>query len=132
MKTDRWSMALLGAALLVAGLAGTARAGEQQRSDVIREADIQAQIDRRVDGERGDREVIQDLLRQPEVRRIAGAAGLDLERANAAVGILSGSELKEISARAREVNGAVGGRETVTISVAALIIILLVIIILAD
>ena len=132
MKTHRWSMALLGVVLLSAGLAGTTQAGEQQRSDVIREADIQAQIDGRIDSEDGDRQAIQDLLRRPEVRRIAGAAGLDLKRANAAAGVLSGPELKEISARARELNGAIGGRESVTISLAALIIILLVIIILAD
>lgn len=131
MKAHRWTVALLGAAIIGVGFAGTARA-DGQRSDVIGEADIQTQIDRRIDNEAGDRQAVRDLLRRPEVRRIAGAAGLDIARADAAAGVLSGSELKEVSARARQIDGIVGGGETVTISVTALIIILLLIIILAD
>lgn len=127
----RMTLAILAAALISVGIACTGWAGES-RSDVIGEADIQTQIDRRIDSEGADRQAIQNLLRRSEVRRIAGAAGLDIERASAAAGVLSGSDLKEIGARARGINGAVGGTETVTLSVTAIIIILLLIIILAN
>lgn len=132
MKTNRiWTLALLASALISFGIAGTVRADEP-RSDVIGDVEIQAQIDRSVDTEGSDRQAIQQLLQRPEVRKIAGAAGLNIERANAAAGVLSGPELKDIASRAREINGVVGGRETVTIAVTTLIIILLLIIILAN
>jgi hypothetical protein len=132
MRTKRGNnLALLAAALISFGIVGTSQAGEQ-RSDVVGEADIQTQIDQRIGNEKSDRQAIQSLLQRPEVRRIAGTAGLDIGRANAAVGVLSGPDLKDIASRAREINGVVGGRETVTISVVALVIILLLIIILAD
>jgi len=132
MKTNRKNnLALLAAALISFGIVGTAHAGEQ-RPDVVGGVDIQAQIDRKVDAEGADRQAIQSLLQRPEVRRIAGTAGLDVERASAAAGVLSGPDLKDIASRAREINGVVGGRDTVTFSVAALVIILLLIIILAD
>jgi len=132
MKTNRRNnLALLAAALISFGIAGTSQA-DQQRSEVVGEVDIQAQVDRHIDSEASDRQAIQSLLQRPEVRRIAGTAGLDIERANAAAGVLSGPELKDIASRARDIDGVVGGTQTVTFSVAALVIILLLIIILAD
>ncbi|HET9952643.1 MAG TPA: PA2779 family protein [Candidatus Eisenbacteria bacterium] len=124
-------LTLLSAALLCGGLAGTAWAGDA-RTDVVGAADIQAQIDKQVDREAADRQAIQDLLRRPDVRRIAGAAGLDIERATAAASVLSGSELKDIAARAQEVNAGVGGAKSVTLSVTAIIIIILLIILIAN
>lgn len=132
MKTHRrFTLALLAAAVLSLGIAGTGLAGEA-RPDVIGEADIQVQLDRRIDNEASDRQAVQNLLRRPEVRKIAGAAGLDIERAHAAAGVLSGTELKEVAARAHQINDIVGGRQTVTIAVTTLVIILLLVIILAD
>jgi len=125
------TLALLAVALISVGIAGTARAGEP-RPDVIGEVDIQAQIDRQIGNEAADRQAIQDLLRRPDVRRIAGSVGLDMERASAAAGVLSGQELKDAAARAHEINAGVGGRETVTVAVTTLIIIALLIIILAS
>ena len=125
------TLALLAVALISVGIAGAARAGEP-RPDVIGEVDIQAQIDRQVGNEAADRQAIQDLLRRPDVRRIAGSVGLDIERAGAAAGVLSGPELKDAAARAHEINAGVGGRETVTVAVTTLIIIALLIIILAS
>lgn len=128
---QRITLALLAAALISLGIAVIAWAGESQ-PNVVGEIDIQTQIDRRIDNEGADRQAIQDLLRRPEVRRIAGVAGIDIERASAAAGVLSGSELKDIAARAHEINGAVGGTQTVTLSITAIVIILLLIIILAN
>jgi len=127
----RVTLALLAAALISVGMVGIGWADEP-RSDVVGEADIQTQVDRRVDSESADRQAIQDLLRRPEVRRIAGAAGLDIERASAAASVLSGSELKAIAARAHEINAGTGGVEKVTLTVTTIVIILLLIIILAN
>ena len=131
MKTyRRFTLALLGAALLSFGIVGTGLAADT-RPDVVGEAEIQLQLDRQLDNEASDRQAVQDLLRRPEVRKIAGAAGLDIERASAAASVLSGAELKEVAARAHQINDVVGGRQTVTIAVTTLIIIVLVIIIIS-
>jgi len=132
MRTyTRIILVLIAAACMSVGMAGTGWAGEP-RSDVVGEVDIQTQIDRRIDSESADRQAIQDLLRRPDVRRIAGAAGLDIERASAAAAVLSGPELQEIAARAQAINSGVGGVEKVTLSITAIVIILLLIIILAS
>jgi hypothetical protein len=127
----RVTLSLLAAAFISIGIAGTGWAGEP-RSDVVGQVDIQAQIDRKIDNESADRQAIRDLLRRPEVRRIAGAAGLDIERATAAAGVLSGPELKDIAARAHELNAGIGGTQTVTLSVTAIVIIVLLIILIAN
>jgi hypothetical protein len=122
-------LALLAVAVIGVAIAGSAHA-DGTRSDVIRPSDIQASIDQRVNGEAAQRQAIRELLQRPDVRKIAGAAGLDLGRASAAVGQLSGAELAEASARADEINGTTGGRQTVTIEVTTIIIILLLLILL--
>lgn len=127
----RIALSLVTIMLISSGGAGASWADEP-RSDVIGQADIQNTIDRHVRNESADRQAVQDFLARPDVGRIAGAAGLDIQRASAAAGVLSGPELQDVAARAHEVTGAVGGSETVTLSVTAIIIILLLIIILAN
>jgi hypothetical protein len=132
MKTNRGtSMTLLIAALFSVALAVPARAAAP-RADVVGEADLQAQIEQRVDREAADRQAIADLLRRPDVRRIAGVAGIDLQRVTAAAGLLSGTDLATVAASANEINTQAGGAEKVTLAVTTIIIILLLIIILAD
>jgi hypothetical protein len=111
MKTNRMKfVALFAAALMSLGVAGPALAAAP-RADVVGEA---------------------DLLRRPDVRRIAGAAGIDIARVSAAAGLLSGAELAAVAQSANEVNTQAGGAETVTLAVTTIIIILLLIIILAN
>lgn len=126
-----WTIGLLAAALIAVGFAGAARAGEE-RPKVVADADIQAQIDQRLDTERADRQAIQDLLARPDVRKVAGTAGIDLERAKTAAGVLSGDDLANVAAQAHALNGGVGGVERVTLTVTTIIIVLLLIIILAS
>jgi len=125
------AMALLAIALVSIGIVSPAMA-EKPRADVVSVTDIQARIDQKVGTEAADRQAIQDLLARPDVKKIAGTAGLDVERASAAVGLLSGAELKDIAAQANEVNGIQGGADHVTLAVTTIIIILLLIIILAN
>jgi len=132
MKTNRNRvLALFAAALMSFAVASPAWAAAK-RADVVGEADIQAQIEQRADREAADRQAIADLLRRPDVRRIAGVAGIDIERATAAAGLLSGADLAAVAASANEINASAGGAEKVTIAVTTIIIILLLIIILAD
>jgi hypothetical protein len=117
---------------MVGGLSGTSLAAEPQHH-VTAANEIQARIDQQVDTEAADRQAIQTMLQRADVRRIAGSAGLDIERASAAAQILSGSSLTDLAARARAVNAdLVGGSDTIVISATTLIIILLLIILLAN
>lgn len=132
MKTNRRvSTTLLIAALFSVAIAVPASAAAP-RADVVGEADIQAQIEQRVDREAADRQVITDLLRRPDVRKIAGVAGIDIQRVTAAAGLLSSTDLAAVAASANEINTQAGGAEKVTVAVTTIIIILLLIIILAD
>ena len=123
-------LATLAIAVVSLASASAARAADP-RPDVVRPADIQASIDQKVGGEAAEREAVRALLRRPDVRRIAGAAGLSVDRASAAVSQLSGAQLEDIAARADEINATPGGRQTVTIGVTTLIIVLLLIILIA-
>jgi hypothetical protein len=116
----------------IGGQSGTTLASELQRH-VAAPDEIQARIDQQIDTAAADRQAIQTMLQQDDVRRIAGTAGLDIERASAAVQVLSGSSLANLAAQARTVNAdLVGGSDTIVISATTLIIILLVIIIVAN
>lgn len=119
-------------AVLVIGLAGSgvAAAGEPGRH-VVDATAIQARIDQQVDQEGASRLAIQTMLQRPDVREIAGRAGLDVHRASAAASVLSGPELESLAAQVAQVDAMIGGSNTVVISTTAIIIILLIIIILA-
>ncbi len=78
-----------------------------------------------------NRAVVLDALGKPDVQRIAGRTGIDLDRLKAAVATMSPSDLARAAASAREVNETlVGGASTVTISTTTIIIGLLVLILL--
>lgn len=129
-RYKRLALAVLALTLMAVGAAGTSLAGELQRH-VVGENEIQARIDQQIGQANADRQAIQTMLQREDVRRIAGSAGLDLERAGAAAGILSGASLETLAAQAREVNASlVGGDSTVVISATTLIIILLILILL--
>jgi len=130
MRHRRASTLLLSLAICVLAT-GPAMAGESQ-GHVVGSTEIQARINLQLDQDGADRQAIQQLLAQPEARRIAESAGLDAERATAAIGLLSGQELKDLASRAREVNAGIGGDKRFTITATTLIIILLVIILLVS
>jgi hypothetical protein len=121
-------LAVLAAAVFTIGAAGTGLAGEPQRH-VVGENEIQARIDQQIGQADADRQAIQMMLQREDVRQIAGAAGLDLERASAAATVLSGPALEDLAAQAREVSADLaGGSSTVVLSGTAIIIILLILI----
>jgi hypothetical protein len=75
-----------------------------------------------------DRQAILNVLGREEVRQVAGAANLPLDKAAAAVATLQGDELAQVAAQAQQVNDALAGGQTITMSVWLIIIALLVII----
>jgi hypothetical protein len=117
---------------MAGGVSGASLADEPQRH-ATGVNEIQSRIDRQGETAAADRRSIETMLQRADVRRIAGSAGLDIERASAAVQVLSGSTLETLAAQARAVNAdLVGGGDTIVISATTLIIILLVIIIVAN
>ncbi|MGE0593689.1 MAG: hypothetical protein AB7G23_14660 [Vicinamibacterales bacterium] len=78
-----------------------------------------------------DRESALRALSLPEVRDLAGRAGIDLRTAESAVGTLDGEDLRAIGEQARQVEQALaGGQSRVTISTTMIIIGLLALILL--
>ncbi len=130
-KLMKASFLLVAALVLGLNIGGLAAAAEAERH-VVDAGQIQARIDQKVAGESADRETIQLMLERPDVQALAGQAGLDLQRAGAAVAVLSGAELSSLAAQAAEVNAGLVGGDNVVISATALIIILLIIIIVAN
>ena len=92
---------------------------------------LDAAVQARVAAEAADRDAVLRLLARPEVRAIAGEAGIDLRRAEAAVPTLDESTVRDLAGQTRQVEGALaGGQSRVTISTTTIIIALLVIILL--
>jgi hypothetical protein len=75
-----------------------------------------------------DRQAILNVLQREEVRKVAKEAGLPIDKAAAAVATLDGAELAQVAAQAQQVNDALAGGQTITLSVWLIIIALLIII----
>ena len=123
------SMALFAALLLFSLMSGTGVAAEPA-NHVVSDTEIQSQIDAQSTSEAADRQAIRDLLARPEVQRIAGSAGLDLQRAGAAVSVLSGAELQRLAQQSRQANAAIMGGDRIVISWMMVIIIVAALVIL--
>lgn len=75
-----------------------------------------------------DRQVILDVLSREDVRQVAKSANLPIDKATAAVATLQGAELAQVAAQAQQVNDALAGGQSITLSVWLIIIALLVVI----
>ncbi len=130
MKSIRMlSFALSAALMLFCLTSGTGFAAEPA-NHIVTDTEIQAQMDTQLHSEDADRQEIRDLMARPEFQRIAGNAGLDLQRADAAVGVLSGVELQRLASQARQVNADVIGGKTMTMSWMMVIVIVAALVIL--
>ncbi|MFO7609711.1 MAG: hypothetical protein R6X35_11055 [Candidatus Krumholzibacteriia bacterium] len=120
-------------AVALCGLVGNAAGADPAVAPqhVVGETGIQAAIDQSLMQADADREAIQAMLQREDVRRIAGAAGLDLARASAAAATMSGPALERMADQARALdNDLVGGEGRVVMTTTAIIIILLILILL--
>jgi hypothetical protein len=72
-----------------------------------------------------DRAAIRQALERPDVRNVAAAAGLDLDRAISVVSTLDGADLEQAGIIARNVNESLVGGQSITLNSTTIIIILL-------
>jgi len=92
-------------------------------------AAIDAALQQHVSKAETDRADVLRVLDHPEVKAVAGRAGIDLRRAASAVTTLEGEDLGTLAAQARQTEQALaGGQSKVVISTTMIIIALLVLI----
>lgn len=102
---------------------------EAQTAHAAPQAAIDAALQQHVAGQAADREAILRVLDHPEVKAVAGRAGLDVRRAATAVATLDGQELAQVAAQAQQVEQALaGGQSRIVVSTTLIIIALLVLI----
>ncbi len=124
MKIVRRSLAVCLAVLFMAPAVGA-------QDHVIGQSALDKAVQQRVSQDQADRAAIRSLLQRSEVRDIAAKAGISLDKAQAAVSTLSGTDLQQAAQQARQVqNDLAGGASTVVISTTTIIIVLLLIILL--
>jgi hypothetical protein len=98
------------------------------QNHVIGKAALDKAVQERVSRDQADREAITSLLQRAEVRAVAAKAGVSLDKAQAAVSTLEGSELQQIASQARAVqNDLAGGQSAIVISTTTIIIVLLIV-----
>ena len=69
-------------------------------------------VQQHVDTTAADREAVLRVLRNSDVKAVAGRAGIDLRRAGGAVSTLQGEDLARVAAQARQVENALAGGAT--------------------
>ena len=98
------------------------------QNHVIGKSALDKAVQERVSRDQADREAIASLLQRAEVRDVAARAGVSLEKAQAAVSTLEGSDLQQIASQARAVqNDLAGGQSAIVISTTTIIIVLLIV-----
>jgi hypothetical protein len=98
------------------------------QNHVIGTSALDKAVQERVARVQADRQAVTSLLQRAEVRQIADRAGVSLEKAQAAVSTLEGSELEQLASQARAVqNDLAGGQSAIVISTTTIIIVLLIV-----
>ena len=104
---------------------------QAQTSHAATQSAMDAAVQEHVASTASDREDVLRVLNLPQVKAVAGQAGLDLRKATTAVATLDGDDLKAASAQARQVEQALaGGQSRIVLSTTVIIIALLVLILL--
>ena len=123
-------VAKIGSILVLLSLMAFGSAGAQEvQGHTITDQELRNAVRAEVEAEEADRVLVDRVLQREEVRSVAGNAGLDVERARGAVGLLEGGDLARVASLASDVEDQlVGGQSTITITTTTLIIALLVLI----
>jgi hypothetical protein len=115
---------------LIVGLVSSTPVFAQQRH-IVDQSSLAQTVEQRAAQQDADRDAIREALSQPEVLEAARHFGVDVNRMNASVATLTGSDLERAATAARQVNERLaGGASTVVISTTTIIIALLVVILL--
>ncbi len=80
-----------------------------QDAHVVDAQQLQELIDQHLKKEGQDRQEIRQALGHEKVQEVAGRIGLKLDRAEAAVATLDGTELRELASHARVINNELAG-----------------------
>jgi hypothetical protein len=100
---------------------------------VATQADLDNAVAKTLAQEDAARGTITTLLQRDEVRSLAEGYGLDVRRAEAAVGTLDGAELQRLSLLAADANVQLaGGDQVLRISLIAALLIVIIVILLVD
>lgn len=99
-----------------------------QTSHAAPQSVLDAAVQDHVATSAADREAVLRLLERPEVQAVAGDIGLDLRRARTAISTLDGQQLTQLAAQAQQVEQALAGGQSITISTTLIIVALLVLI----
>lgn len=114
-------------------LSGPLAYGADGGASLATQADLDGAIVKTLAQENAARQTITTLLQRDDVRSMAEGYGLDLRRAEAAVGTLQGDELQRLSLLATDANSQLaGGDRVISISLVTLLLIVIIIILLAD
>ena len=102
-----------------------------QTSHAAPQSAIDAALQQHTAATDADREAVRQLLERDEIKAVAGNAGLDLKKAQAAVATMNPADLARVAAQASQVQQALsGGQSRIVISTTFLIIALLVLVLL--
>jgi hypothetical protein len=104
----------------MASLMVTSTAFAQQRH-VAGPSALKAAVAAQVDVDTKNRAVVRDVLKQNEVREVAGRLGLDITRAENAVATMNSADV-----------ALAGGSNTIIISTTTLLLILIIVLLVAD
>lgn len=118
------------ACTLVGVLLFTSPAAYAQQT-VVNQKDLDSAISKSVGMESAQREAITTLLERSDVQALAQGSGLDLKRAETAVGTLKGEELDRLAAMATDAKAQLSaGDLNIRISLIALLLIIIIVILL--
>jgi hypothetical protein len=123
---SRTGFALL-ATLIGLGIAMPAESQEVETSVLSRD-EVRGLVNDRSASVEADRSALRSFLMRPEVSRVAGAAGIDIARAQSAAATLSDEEIRRLAPRVKKAENALAGGESLVISSTVVIIGLLVLI----
>ncbi|HEY1308901.1 MAG TPA: hypothetical protein VGF24_35410 [Vicinamibacterales bacterium] len=114
--------------LLLSTLIAVPRA-EAQTPHAATQSAMDAAVQQHVASVASDRDDVLRVLNLPQVKAVAGQAGLDLRKATRVAASLEGQDLSTVAAQARQVERSLaGGQSKVVISTTMIIIALLVLI----
>src|SRR5262245_1012568 len=112
--------------MLAAGVASAA-----QSQHVVSPKQLAQTTAQRAAAQDADRAAVREALGRPDVKRVADSMGLDTQRLADAVGTMTGDDLAQAGATARQVNDQLVGGDVVissTVIIIALLVIILIIV----
>ena len=113
---------------LLVALAFGASPLSAQEGHIVDRSQLRSSVTEGAASADADRATVLRVLQRSEVREIADRMGVDVTTAEDAVATLDGAELERLSTRARAVESALAGGQSITISATVIIIALLVVI----